>query len=93
MLTRHFADAETRMRRACSAQRLALPAYDQCIKASHLFNLLDARGVISVTERAGYIGRVRDAGEGLLRGLARRRNLTRPARFPSARVVSGQRMI
>ncbi|HEY7990631.1 MAG TPA: glycine--tRNA ligase subunit alpha, partial [Stellaceae bacterium] len=37
----------------------ALPAYDQCIKASHNFNLLDARGVISVTERAAYIGRVR----------------------------------
>jgi glycyl-tRNA synthetase alpha chain len=39
--------------------RLALPAYDQCIKASHLFNLLDARGVISVTERQSYILRVR----------------------------------
>ena len=38
---------------------MALPAYDQCIKASHLFNLLDARGVISVTERQAYIGRVR----------------------------------
>ena len=38
---------------------LPLPAYDQCLKASHLFNLLDARGVISVTERAAYIGRVR----------------------------------
>ena len=38
---------------------IALPAYDQCLKASHLFNLLDARGVISVTERAAYIGRVR----------------------------------
>jgi glycyl-tRNA synthetase alpha chain len=38
---------------------LAHPAYDQCIKASHLFNLLDARGVISVTERQAYIGRVR----------------------------------
>jgi glycyl-tRNA synthetase alpha chain len=36
------------------------PAYDQCIKASHLFNLLDARGVISVTERQAYIGRVRN---------------------------------
>jgi glycyl-tRNA synthetase alpha chain len=35
------------------------PAYDQCIKASHIFNLLDARGVISVTERQAYIGRVR----------------------------------
>jgi glycyl-tRNA synthetase alpha chain len=58
MLTRHFADAETEC--AALAERgLALPAYDQCIKASHLFNLLDARGVISVAERASYIGRVR----------------------------------
>jgi glycyl-tRNA synthetase alpha chain len=58
MLARHFADAE----RECIAlveRGLALPAYDQCIKSSHLFNLLDARGVISVTERAGYIARVR----------------------------------
>ena len=39
---------------------LALPAYEQCIKASHIFNLLDARGVISVTERQSYILRVRD---------------------------------
>jgi glycyl-tRNA synthetase alpha chain len=39
---------------------LALPAYDQCIKASHVFNLLDARGVISVTERQSYILRVRE---------------------------------
>jgi len=39
--------------------RLVYPAYDQCLKASHLFNLLDARGVISVQERADYIGRVR----------------------------------
>lgn len=38
---------------------VAQPAYDQCLKASHLFNLLDARGVISVSERASYIGRVR----------------------------------
>ncbi|ABI63000.1 glycine--tRNA ligase subunit alpha [Granulibacter bethesdensis] len=58
MLSRHFIDAE----KECAAlvgQGLALPAYDQCIKASHLFNLLDARGVISVTERAAYIARVR----------------------------------
>jgi len=39
---------------------LALPAYDQCIKASHVFNLLDARGVISVTERQSYVLRVRE---------------------------------
>jgi glycyl-tRNA synthetase alpha chain len=69
ILFQHFKDAE----KQCSALlggpaseseqsnkvKLALPAYDQCIKASHAFNLLDARGVISVTERAAYIGRVR----------------------------------
>ena len=43
---------------------MAHPAYDQCIKASHLFNLLDARGVISVTERQAYIGRVRALAKG-----------------------------
>lgn len=58
LLSRHFADAEVECQ-ALLTQQLALPAYDQCIKASHLFNLLDARGVISVTERAAYIGRVR----------------------------------
>ncbi len=63
MLTRHFADAE-RECAALLAHSLALPAYDQCIKASHLFNLLDARGVISVTERAAYIGRVRALAKG-----------------------------
>ena len=40
-------------------EKLTLPAYEQCIKASHIFNLLDARGVIGVNERAAYIGRVR----------------------------------
>jgi len=58
ILFRRFADCE----KECGAllgRKLALPAYDQCIKASHTFNLLDARGVISVTERAAYIGRVR----------------------------------
>jgi glycyl-tRNA synthetase alpha chain len=59
MLTRHFADAQAECA-ALLGVHLALPAYDQCIKASHLFNLLDARGVISVAERASYIGRVRD---------------------------------
>jgi glycyl-tRNA synthetase alpha chain len=54
----HFADAEAECRMLIE-HRLALPAYDQCLKASHLFNLLDARGAISVTERAAYIGRVR----------------------------------
>ena len=58
MLGRHFADAEDECA-ALVGRGLALPAYDQCIKASHVFNLLDARGVISVAERASYIGRVR----------------------------------
>ena len=69
MLHQHFIDAE----RECAAileagaphepgalHKCVLPAYDQCIKASHVFNLLDARGVISVTERQSYILRVRD---------------------------------
>jgi glycyl-tRNA synthetase alpha chain len=45
-------------------KKLALPAYDQCIKSSHLFNLLDARGAVSVTDRAAYIGRVRTMSKG-----------------------------
>jgi glycyl-tRNA synthetase alpha chain len=63
LLFRHFADAE----RHCGLileRGLPLPAYDQCLKASHLFNLLDARGVISVPERAAYIGRVRALAKG-----------------------------
>jgi len=58
VLLRHFGDAE-RDCQALTARGLALPAYDQCIKASHCFNLLDARGVISVAERQAYIARVR----------------------------------
>jgi glycyl-tRNA synthetase alpha chain len=57
-LFRHFADAEAGAKRLMEAQ-LALPAYEQVLKAAHTFNLLDARGAISVTERAGYIGRIR----------------------------------
>ncbi|HVZ06140.1 glycine--tRNA ligase subunit alpha [Hyphomicrobium sp.] len=66
MLLRHFKDAEAECQALLEKganggeHLLALPAYDQCIKASHIFNLLDARGVISVTERQSYILRVRD---------------------------------
>ncbi|CCZ21822.1 glycine--tRNA ligase alpha subunit [Acetobacter sp. CAG:977] len=67
MLLRHFNDAERECRKLL-ADGIALPAYDQCIKASHLFNLLDARGVISVTERAAYIGRVRALAKGCCEG-------------------------
>ncbi len=49
-------------------QKLPLPAYDQCIKSSHLFNLLDARGAVSVTDRASYIGRVRALAKGCCEG-------------------------
>jgi glycyl-tRNA synthetase alpha chain len=59
ILFQHFKDAEKQCRELLENSKLVLPAYDQCIKASHAFNLLQARGVISVTERAAYIGRVR----------------------------------
>jgi len=72
ILLKHFEDAEKECKAILTAPDMdpkrveddapnvmAHPAYDQCIKASHLFNLLDARGVISVTERQAYIGRVR----------------------------------
>ncbi len=62
-LYRHFIDAERECQNLLEA-KLPLPAYDQCIKASHRFNLLDARGVISVTERQSYIGRVRALAKG-----------------------------
>ncbi len=57
-LFRHFGDYEAAAGRLMEA-KLALPAYEQVLKAAHAFNLLDARGAISVTERAGYIGRIR----------------------------------
>ena len=64
-LFQHFKDAEQECGHLLSLETpLALPAYDQCMKASHLFNLLDARGVISVTERQSYIGRVRALAKG-----------------------------
>ena len=44
--------------------KVSLPAYDQCLKASHIFNILDARGVISVAQRAEYISRIRDITKG-----------------------------
>jgi glycyl-tRNA synthetase alpha chain len=65
VLFQHFKDAEAECRSLLTKGEgerhlMALPAYDQCIKASHAFNLLDARGVISVTERQSYILRVRE---------------------------------
>lgn len=64
ILFQHFKDAEAECQSILTfgdrnGRPMPLPAYDQCMKASHVFNLLDARGVISVTERQAYIGRVR----------------------------------
>ena len=59
MWTRHFDDFEKEAK-TLIGKHLPLPAFDFVIKASHAFNLLDSRGVISVTERTGYIARIRD---------------------------------
>ena len=59
MLFRHFGEYESEAKRLIDAQ-CTLPAYEMVLKSSHTFNLLDARGAISVTERAAYIGRVRN---------------------------------
>jgi glycyl-tRNA synthetase alpha chain len=59
MLFAHFTDYEKEARRLIEAQ-VALPAYEMVLKCAHTFNLLDARGAISVTERAAYIGRIRN---------------------------------
>ena len=63
ILLKNFEVAENECK-ALLEKNLALPAYDQCLKASHLFNLLDARGVIGVAERTGYINRIRDLAKG-----------------------------
>jgi glycyl-tRNA synthetase alpha chain len=65
LLFRHFGEFEAEARRLIEAQ-CVLPGYEMVMKASHTFNLLDARGAISVTERSAYIGRVR----GLARAVA-----------------------
>ena len=62
-LLKNFEFAELECK-ALLEKKLALPAYDQCLKASHVFNLLDARGVIGVAERTGYINRIRELAKG-----------------------------
>jgi len=57
--------AHERQAKALMAAQLALPAYEQVLKCAHSFNLLDARGAISVTERAAYIGRIRNLARGV----------------------------
>ena len=62
-LLKNFEIAETECK-SLLEKKLSLPAYDQCLKASHIFNLLDSRGVIAVAERTGYINRIRDLAKG-----------------------------
>jgi len=65
ILMRQFTDAEKQCMALLSLDKpLPLPAYDYCLKASHLFNLVDARGAISVAERASWIARVRELAKG-----------------------------
>ena len=63
ILLKNFEACETECKSLLD-KKLSLPAYDQCLKASHLFNLLDARGVIGVAERTGYINRIRELSKG-----------------------------
>ena len=63
ILLKNFESAETECKSLLD-KKLSLPAYDQCLKASHIFNLLDARGVIGVAERTGYINRIRELAKG-----------------------------
>jgi len=76
-----FAKAEAEAQR-CIAANIPLAAYDQAIEASHLFNLLQARGVISVQERASYIGRVRDLAKGACEAWIAKNEAEWAAKFP-----------
>src|SRR5262249_26969740 len=88
-LLRPFEDHERACRGLLEAQ-LALPAYEQVLKASHTFNLLDARRAISVTERQRYILRVRTLASAVARAyLASRESLGFPLLKPRERAASG----
>ena len=69
-------------------QQLALPAYEQVLKAAHTFNLLDARGAISVTERAAYIGRIRNLARAVAQSYLRQ---PRAAGLPDGAARVGRR--
>jgi glycyl-tRNA synthetase alpha chain len=87
MLFRHFDEYEAEAQRLIAAE-LALPAYEMVMKCSHTFNLLDARGAISVTERAAYIGRVRALARAVAQAYhASRERLGFPMATPVARAA------
>lgn len=86
LLLRQFDDFESEAKRLMQ-ERLALPAYEMVLKANHTFNLLDARGAISVTERAGYMGRIR----ALARSVAQSYYASRERLgFPRSKAVAGE---
>jgi glycyl-tRNA synthetase alpha chain len=72
MLLKLFEQYEGESRRIIGLG-LVLPAYEYCLKCSHTFNLLDARGAISVTERTGYIGRIRNLARACAEGFLKQR--------------------
>ncbi|MCW1403203.1 glycine--tRNA ligase subunit alpha [Novosphingobium sp. MW5] len=80
-LFKGFQHAEAESKRCIEAE-IPLAAYDQAIEASHLFNLLQARGVISVQERASYIGRVRDLAKGSCQAWIDKNRAQWEAKFP-----------
>ncbi len=82
ILARHFEDYESEAR-ALLERDLPLPAYDQVLKASHAFNLLDARGALSVTERAAHIGRVRNLARTVARMWLERQGPSDPGAAPA----------
>jgi glycyl-tRNA synthetase alpha chain len=88
-LFRWFRDAADESAR-CIEARLPLPAYDQAIKASHIFNLLQARGVISVAERQAYMGRVRDLAKGACRGWMEKNGWAEQSKVPAAQGADGK---
>jgi glycyl-tRNA synthetase alpha chain len=83
-LHRHFQEFEQEAKQLIE-KKLVLPAYDYCLKASHAFNLLDARGAISVNERPRFIGRVRALAKGCAEGYLESR---REQNFPLCRGLS-----
>ncbi|MDB5725159.1 MAG: glycyl-tRNA synthetase subunit alpha, partial [Novosphingobium sp.] len=80
-LFKGFQHAEAECQR-CIAAEIPLAAYDQAIEASHLFNLLQARGVISVQERASYMGRVRDLAKGSCQAWIEKNQVAWEAKYP-----------
>ena len=92
MLSRTFEAFEAEAKQLLS-QGLTLPAYDYCIKTSHVFNLLDARGAISVAERTGYIARVRGLARQCAEAYVNERSslghplLNRPNRMPQVKTT------